>query len=630
MKSLFIISFISRLSAIIKRAPKHCKARSDAPLSFRVLTFHSFRYLCACPVSTIEHEGSARLKTRELNITAFGNLEQGSLFRRAVRVLEELKKKNHRFEIQLPEWDAREIDIALCLETQATAEARAAVERFMEAGAVAFVPRIQIYEELPESAVVKIDMDVYGEALLRAYLERVIEDDALRERVGENARRFISERRENGGSLSKDTSTKTVEESVDRVSSNAAGRGEGGRFVKPDGMDFKRGAIEYARKLSESDRRHLFTKPFYDLANKVSRWSRAGLDSDAHRQFCDFANIARLLALPAGAKILDVGCGSGWLSEYLARLGYQVTGVDISPDLVEIAGERLSRLQSHSSDSEPLKCKFIAHDIESEPMEAEFDVAICYDSLHHFEDERAVLRNVAAMLPFGGLFFVLEGERPPQESETARELLGVMREYETLESPFSRDYLLSILREYGFAVAGDYVSVNDLFERDMLDESCGLHLEPEMAFNYLLCKKVGPTLDALNLKDSRAPGELRACFRLRGEWRERISPGEALRCEFEIENTGDTLWLTSRRAIKGAVRVAALILDEESAVIDEVHGVPTLDLPVAPGESVVLSFERSAPEAAGRYTLKLDLIDQDICWFEEHGSEPLMLPFNVG
>ena len=42
------------------------------------------------------------------------------------------------------------------------------------------------------------------------------------------------------------------------------------------------------------------------------------------------------------------------------------------------------------------------------------------------------------MLPFGGLLFVLEGERPPEESQTAEELLGVMREYETLESPFSR------------------------------------------------------------------------------------------------------------------------------------------------------------------------------------------------
>ncbi|OLE55091.1 MAG: hypothetical protein AUG51_05535 [Acidobacteria bacterium 13_1_20CM_3_53_8] len=569
-----------------------------------------------------------RLTKGVLNITAFGNLEQGSLFRRAVRVLEELRK-NYSFEIQLPEQDAGEIDIALCLETSETEDARAAIERFMEAGTVTFVPRTLTYEELPDDSVVKVDTDIYGEALLRAYLEKMIGDESLRARVGENARKFILERRENGrGSSSQDIFGGKQPETHDATSPTSA-QGEGGRFIKLDGMDFKRGAIEYPRKLNEGDRQHLFTKPFYDLANKVSRWSHAGLDDDAHRQFCDFANMARLLALPAGARILDVGCGSGWLSEYFARLGYYVTGVDISPDLIEIAQERLHSVPSSLKNSVPLKCRFVAHDIESAPLEAEFDVVICYDSLHHFEDERAVLRNLAAMLPFGGLLFVLEGERPPQDSETARELLGVMREYETLESPFSRDYLLRVLREHGFAIAGDYISVNDLVERDCVETGGRLHIETESAFNYLLCKKVGPNLDALNLKDSRAPGQLRARFRLRGEWRERVFRGERLRCEFEVENSGDTLWLTSRHALRGTVRLAARILDEEGAIVDEVHGVPPLELPVAPNESVALSFERRAPDATGSYTLKIDLIDQGICWFEGENSEPLVLQFQV-
>lgn len=522
-----------------------------------------------------------------------------------MRVLEALKQR-YSFEIQLPDGDARTIDVALCLETSATDDARKTVERFMEAGAVTFVPRTALYEELPEGAVVKIDTDSYGEALLAAYLEQIFDDENLRARLSENARRFISDK-----------------------STTASGR-----FIKPDGMDFKRGAIEYPRRLKESDRSHLFTKPFYDLANKVSRWSRGGLDDDAHRQLTDFANLARLLALPSGARILDIGCGSGWLSEYFARLGYDVTGIDISPDLIEIARARLAHAQSlyaQSSQEESfsLKCRFFAHDIEAAPLEESFDAIICYDSLHHFEDERKVLSNVAAMLGYGGLFFVLEGERPPDESETARELLGVMRDYETLESPFSRDYLLSILREHGFAIAGDYLSASDLFERWMINAQGRITFAPETSFNYLLCKLVGPKLDATRLKDSRAPGNLRARFKLLNEWRERVAEGETLRCEFEVENLGDTLWLASRRAIPGTVRVAARVLDEEGAVLDEVHGVPSIDLPLAPGERVALSFERRAQYATGSYTLKIDLIDQDICWFEEQGSEPLLLDFEV-
>ena len=116
------------------------------------------------------------------------------------------------------------------------------------------------------------------------------------------------------------------------------------RFRKIDGLDYKRGAVEYPNKLEPSDRHHLLTKPFYNLAHKHERWPGEGLDRDTHRHFCDFANMAVALALPPRARILDVGCGSGWLCEYFARFGYDVTGIDISPDLIEMARERLSKV----------------------------------------------------------------------------------------------------------------------------------------------------------------------------------------------------------------------------------------------------------------------------------------------
>jgi len=50
---------------------------------------------------------------------------------------------------------------------------------------------------------------------------------------------------------------------------------------------------------------------------------------------------------------------------------------------------------------------------------------------------------------------------------------------------------------------------------------------------------------------------------------------------------------------------------------------------VAPGEQVRLKVTRMAPASAGTYTLKIDLIDQEICWFEERGSAPLTVSFVV-
>jgi SAM-dependent methyltransferase len=402
------------------------------------------------------------------------------------------------------------------------------------------------------------------------------------------------------------------------------------RFKKIEGLDYKRGAAEYPRKLAASDRHHLLTKPFYNLAHKHSRWEGDGLDADTQRHFCDFANLAVALALPPGSRILDVGCGSGWLCEFFARFGYKVTGIDISDDLIAMARERLGRVPYGADHESGLDHRFLVHDIEAGALAETFDAIICYDALHHFEDEHAVMRNLAAMLAYGGQLFVLEGENPPAGSTTEGELLEVMREYETLESPFTRDYLLRLLRANGFAVVGDYVSVNGLFERETVDEKCTppvLLITEASGFNYLLCKKVSAA--GGQMRDSRDPGVLGARFTLQGEILPAYSPGQAIEVPVEIENTGDTLWLVSRAAPQGTVRIGLKILDEKDEVIDEVHGSPSLPRAMAPGEKVTVRIKRPAPRAMGTCVLKLDLVDQDVCWFEQHGSEPLRLDFRV-
>lgn len=398
------------------------------------------------------------------------------------------------------------------------------------------------------------------------------------------------------------------------------------RFKKIDGLDYKRGAIEYPDKLGASDLHHLLTKPFYNLAHKHDRWTGDGLDADTQRHFIDFANMAAALALPPGARLLDIGCGSGWLCEYFARLGYDVTGLDISPALIELAGERLGKVPYGADHETPLRYRFLVHDIESEPLGETFDAIICYDALHHFADEHRVLANLSAMLPNGGQLFVLEGECPPEGSPTEAELREVMREYETLESPFTRDYLLGSLRDHGFAVVGDYVSVSGLVDRQAIANNLAQWSETP-AFNYLLCKKVS-TKDG-RILDSRSPGSLQARFTVLSEPPSIIAPGAQLKLLIQIENVGDTLWLVSRAAPKGTVRLGVKILNEEDELVDEVHGSPPLSRAMGPGETASVIIDRPVPAKTGSYKLKIDLVDQDICWFEQHDSPPLVLPFEV-
>ncbi|HEX8137888.1 MAG TPA: methyltransferase domain-containing protein [Pyrinomonadaceae bacterium] len=579
-------------------------------------------------------------------------------------------------------------DIAINLRESTVGETSASLCRIMAAGVPAIVSDMGWFSELPDSAVVKIEMDSSADRMLSALLKRLIEDGPLRARIGANARRYahsshainnsadsyisfikevlagrvrrrfvrgvshelarlgIGDRDEDflrevaakvaelapadafnfeGGEIQtipdETAQSQAVETAPDRLTEQT------GRLRRLEGIDYKRAALEYPQKLDAGRRHYLLTKPFDNLARRPPKYLGDGMDEETYRHFCDFANLTRALKLPPGSRILDVGCGSGWLSEYLARLGYEVCGIDISPDLVEMARERLRRVPFPVDQETALRYRFATHDIESAPLPETFDAIICYDSLHHFQDERAVVRHLAMMLDYGGLLFILEGDRPQEGSAGERELLDTMREFGTLESPFSRRYLDWLLAENGFAVIADYVSVNGLFQRGLIKDQKMTVSAPEVT--YLLCKKVVERGPAQHVPDSREAAGLRARLTLVEPWEQQAAPGASLKLRLAIENTGEALWLTGPAELKGSVMLALKIMDGSGGLVFESHGEPPIGRALARGESVRLALEIKAPLLRGQYTLKLDLVAQHVCWFEQCGSAPLVLPLLV-
>ncbi|MCA1593933.1 MAG: methyltransferase domain-containing protein [Acidobacteria bacterium] len=610
-------------------------------------------------------------------------------------------------------------DIAINLRERFIGATSGSLCRIMAAGVPAIVSNVGSFAELPNDTVVKIDTDEYADALLWAYLRKLLEDAGLRRRIGANARRHMLAEHSIEQSAARyaafihdviarrtrrlfvvgisdelsllgvrpddETLMRSVASEVAALApavlfetdahahqvavethaaqtkttlnanghhaaacQSAATRVEAlkveteangvnaafdvamtGRLPKIEGVDYKRAAVEYPRKLDAERSYYLRTKPFYNLAHKPDKHAGDGMDAETHRHFCDFANVAVALALPAGARLLDVGCGSGWLGEYFARLGYDVTGIDISDDLIEMASERVARVPYDVDHETPLRCRFETHDIESAPLPEKFDAVICYDSLHHFVDERAVFRHFSAMLEVGGLLFILEGHKPPAGSATEEELTDVMRLYETLESPYSYEYLRELLDANGFAVVGDYVSVNGLFEREMLEHNRLPLTTVATDYHYLTCKKVAENARASVVPDSRAPGVLCAQITLRAPLPESFAPGARLEAQLAVKNTGDTLWLNGQTVRAGVVMPGVRVSDARGNLIQEFHGQPMLPRAVAPGETVTLRIEYAVPPVAGAYTLKIDLVDQHVCWFEDRGSEPLVFKFEV-
>jgi len=75
-------------------------------------------------------------------------------------------------------------------------------------------------------------------------------------------------------------------------------------------------------------------KSMYD-----SFFAQATLDSESLREKAktEVEFLYKVLELPQGSKILDVACGTGRHSKMLAEAGYEVTGVDISQDCIDLA-----------------------------------------------------------------------------------------------------------------------------------------------------------------------------------------------------------------------------------------------------------------------------------------------------
>ena len=110
--------------------------------------------------------------------------------------------------------------------------------------------------------------------------------------------------------------------------------------------------------------------------------------------------LARLLAAPAGAEILDVPCGAGRLALVLAERGYRLTGVDWS-------SEFLGHAQSRDVSG---RVAWEQRDMRDLPWQERFDGVFCAgNSFGYLDDEgnAAFLRSVRNALKPGGRF-VLE------------------------------------------------------------------------------------------------------------------------------------------------------------------------------------------------------------------------------
>lgn len=147
------------------------------------------------------------------------------------------------------------------------------------------------------------------------------------------------------------------------------------------------------------------TKAWAQLTQAEAKVSRIRQTVREGRDRMRALMLSRLPEDMRGLRVLDAGCGTGAMTAELARRGAEVVAVDISPQLVDIARERLpaelhARVQFHAGDM-------------TDPALGRFDFVMAMDSLIYYRatDIGTILTNLGQRTK-GGVIFTVAPRTP--------------------------------------------------------------------------------------------------------------------------------------------------------------------------------------------------------------------------
>ena len=190
----------------------------------------------------------------------------------------------------------------------------------------------------------------------------------------------------------------------------------------------KEGEKNYLKNLGEEGIIHSLNKPFSDI--------NCG-------EFLIGIGAVMSLFPPPPAKILDLGCGTGWTSIFFCKAGYEVTGVDISDFSISHAQNLKKKEQLNN-------VNFIVSDYEDLTFEDEFDCIVFFDSLHHSEDEALALKMAYRALRKNGICITSEPGKGHSHAESS---INAVNKFKVTEKDMPSSKIIKYSKKAGFRIA---------------------------------------------------------------------------------------------------------------------------------------------------------------------------------
>ena len=205
-------------------------------------------------------------------------------------------------------------------------------------------------------------------------------------------------------------------------------------------------------------------------------WIR-GDESKEQAQLQLIEHLARLAGVKPGAEILDIGCGFGATSLYLAKkYDASVTGITNSSVQFEMANTAATR--------ERLNARFLLMDAEAMDFQKQFDVLWSVESISHYQHREKFFASAAKLLKRGGVFAMTDWFK--KENLTREEARKFVEPIET-----GMLVELQIMDEYEQQLASNGLRIA---HREILNKNCaktwdlGLDIIKDRAFWTLAAK----------------------------------------------------------------------------------------------------------------------------------------------
>lgn len=405
----------------------------------------------------------------------------------------------------------------------------------------------------------------------------------------------------------------------------------------------------------------------------------------AWRFMFDFFSVGQALDCRPGDKVLDFAGGTCFVSEMLNRLGIYTVALDLGEDKLRVGQARFvcdTRLN-------PQIASFCCADGQKIPFADEsFDGLICMNALHHMPDYYLSMAEIHRILKPGCRAVFSE---PGSEHSQSPESLRVMREFGETEKDVLLSEIYTLARQVGFAhvyllpffapqmllldlqtepspigqstvlprsVSGAMQRLKSPIQRFLnifkgqlqpivtSTQETVSHLTPEQAILQFFQNVdnqrrwadsivKGHPIFALEKPGgrqltSRRPGLLRARIDLLSKLPDWIDVEAPFDIRVRVTNMGDTLWLAAHHEYGGQVTLGLKLSYINGRLLDDDLNRANLPYDIAPGDAFEFTHTITVPYVApGNYVLTLDMVDEQVCWFEDRGSEVVSLPIEV-